>query len=140
MSIYGSPIVDPGFLIVNHRGFLFAPQSGTYTFQFGLTDDIALLWVGLVAYSGWNRTNAAMVAVNSVPGATVAVPLIAGTYTPIRVVYGNAPGFASFVFSITAPNGTVLLSSENNPGSTFVFQFSCDGTSAPPFPPFGSET
>ena len=58
---------------------------------------------------------------------------------PFRIMYANAQGAAEFEMSIVDPNGNVVLDA-HIPSSSQVVQFSCDGISAPMYPPFGSET
>ncbi|KAH0038681.1 hypothetical protein KCU78_g1444, partial [Aureobasidium melanogenum] len=103
-------------------------------------DDIALLWLGSNAYSGWTRANAdATAVIFGNPSASATIDLVQGQYLPFRIVFGQAQGAISFYLSVAAPDGTVILNS-NTPNSQFLVRFSCDGTLAPEFPPFGSET
>lgn len=62
-----------------------------------------------------------------------------GQYYALRIVYANAQTNAAERMSITAPDGTVILGVDSvaNP---YVVQYSCDGVTAPPYPPFGQET
>lgn len=48
-------------ITLDYRGYLYAAQTGTFTFSVSNVDDIVLVWVGPNAYSGWTRTNAALV-------------------------------------------------------------------------------
>jgi len=141
ISIYGSTqTFESDYFTLNHVGYIFAQTSGTYTFALTQPDDIALLWLDQNAYSGWTRDNADAIAViHGNPSASATVDLVQGQYLPFRIVFGQAQGAVSFYLSVTAPDGTVILNS-NTPGSPFLVQYSCDGTSAPAFPAFGSET
>jgi hypothetical protein len=65
--------------------------------------------------------------------------LVAGQYYALRIMYANAQGDADFGYSITAPDGTVIVDASTG-ASIDIVQFSCDGTTAPPYAPFGSET
>lgn len=71
--------------------------------------------------------------------ATTTYALEAEEYLAFRIVFGQAQGAAVFQFSVTAPDGTVILDS-NTEDSPYLVQYSCDGTTAPEFPAFGSET
>ncbi|KAL5347365.1 hypothetical protein ACLOAV_007677 [Pseudogymnoascus australis] len=59
--IHGNAPADPGLTTVKHRAYIFTQQSGTYTFRFPFVDDISLLGVGPAAYSGYTRSNANIV-------------------------------------------------------------------------------
>jgi hypothetical protein len=139
--IYGSAQTFPlNYFALNHRGYIFAQLDGDYTFTFPEPDDIVLLWVGERAYSGWTRANAdAINIVNGGQTVTHKVTFEAGKYYPIRIIFGQAQGPATFTASVTAPDGTVILSSSSG-ASPFLVQYSCDGVLAPPFAPFGAET
>ncbi|KAH0387173.1 hypothetical protein E4T50_15899 [Aureobasidium sp. EXF-12298] len=141
ISIYGSTqTFESDYFTLNHVGYIFAQTSGTYTFTLTQPDDIALLWLGSNAYSGWTRDNAdATAVIFGNPSASATVDLVQGQYLPFRVVFGQAQGAVSFYLTLTAPDGTVILNSDTS-NSPFLVQFSCDGTSAPAFPAFGSET
>jgi hypothetical protein len=45
-SIYGQASQDKGYVVANHRGYLYAQQAGVHTFSAPITDDVSLLWVG----------------------------------------------------------------------------------------------
>jgi hypothetical protein len=141
VSIYGSTrTFQSDYFTLNHVGYIFAQSSGTYTFTLSQPDDIALLWLGSNAYSGWTRDNAdATAVIFGSPSASATVNLVQGDYLPFRIVFGQAQGAISFYLSLTAPDGTVILDS-NTPDSRFLVRYSCDSTSAPAFPAFGSET
>lgn len=118
---------------------IFAQVPGKYVFTISNPDDIVFLYLGDKAVSGWARNNANAVAscCSSYPTwASTSYTLEAGDYLPFRIVFGQQGGPVKFAFSITAPDGTVILDS-NTSESDFVVQYSCDGTSAPAFAPFG---
>lgn len=141
ISIYGQPPMRTDFFAINHRGYLFARQSGEYTFYTPATDEITLFWIGGKAYSGFERDNADIdqqyIGSGGIP-ITFKVTLSVGQYYPIRILYANAQGYSALSFTVVAPDGTTIVSSNSDP-SPYLVQFSCDGT-APPFPPFGQET
>jgi hypothetical protein len=107
ISIYGSPLTDPGFLTINHRGYLYASQSGAYTFSSTAADEITDLWIGPLTYAVWNGPNALQENVNNIgiPVSTTQV-LVAGVYYPLRIAWMNAQGDAAFGYLITAPDGS----------------------------------
>ncbi|KAI4728672.1 hypothetical protein E4T49_03498 [Aureobasidium sp. EXF-10728] len=144
MQIYDSGRFENSeYFILNHRGYIFAQVAGTYTFTIGNPDDIVFLWLGETSKSGWNKGNAnAVASIARETGyrnfASTQYTLEAGEYLPFRIFFGQQNGPALFTFSITAPDGTVILGN-NTPQSDAIVQFSCDGTTAPQFPAFGQE-
>lgn len=145
IKVYGKGNYPSSVYIINHRGFLFVPESGTYTFTINAIDDLMYIWLGAVAYSGWNRLDALQTAnsnpANNVAGgpASFSQVLQAGTYLPIRILYKQSGSAAVLDYSITGPSGQILLSSSTLT-SNYAVQYSCDGMTAPAFPPFGVET
>jgi hypothetical protein len=140
ISIYGSnQQFNSQFFALNHRGYIYAEVSGDYTFNTPGVDDINFFWWGPDAYSGWTESNVNASIACSGTSATVNVTLLSGQYYPIRFIFANAEENLVEVMSITAPDGTVILGA-NSTGSPYIVQYSCDGTSAKPYPLFGHET
>lgn len=140
VSIYSSTqTFDVTYIALNHRGYIYAEISGDYTFTSSEADDLLFFWSGPKAFSGWTESNADATDYYCGPGATFTVSLLAGQYYPFRIVYVNAESNAYENITITAPDGTVILGATSK-GSPYIVQYSCDGTSAPPFPAFGHES
>lgn len=140
VSIYGSTSLFGSFyLVIDHRGYLFAQATGTYTFSTQSVDDLFLLWIGPNALSGWTRPNANLEGNLSNQQVTFTIDLVAGEYYPLRFMWVNGDGPGNFEFSITAPDGTIVLDADTV-ASPYIVQFSCDGTTAPAYPAWGSET
>ena len=97
------------------------------------------MWVGAKAKQSWARSNDDL-DVSIGPGqGSFTYSLTAGQYLPVRIMFAQGQLAAVFKMSITAPDGTVFLDSSTN-GSPYLVQYSCDGTSAPPYAqPFGAE-
>lgn len=132
------------YFALNHRGYIYAALTGAYTFSFFGVDDAVWLWVGPTAYSGWTRANADLTVTfqfenpyRPASGSRL-IQLTHGQYYPLRIMFAQTYGEAVFQFTVTAPDGTEFLSSDSA-GSDYLVQYSCDGTTAPQFPPFGSE-
>ncbi|KAI5211067.1 hypothetical protein AUEXF2481DRAFT_88074 [Aureobasidium subglaciale EXF-2481] len=143
ITLYGSDKSVPStFFVLNHRGYIFAQVAGVYTFTTSQADDITYLYLGDAAYKGYTRSNYNAKAVccdapaNSASGTYT---LESGQYLPFRLVFGQQGGPVVFSFSVTAPDGTVILDA-NTHDSKFIVQYSCDGTTAPAFPAWGQET
>ena len=140
-NIYAQAPKTPDYVTVNHRGYIFAEQSGEYTFTFPSIDNIALLWVGTTAYYDYTRSNANLeqlyVAAGGQPVQYKAT-FTAGQYYPFRAMFGNGGGPGNFKLSIKGPDGKVILD-DTTAVSPAIVQYSCDGVSAPKFPEFGAE-
>ncbi|CAK7198605.1 hypothetical protein SEUCBS139899_001269 [Sporothrix eucalyptigena] len=141
ITVYGTSYeFESDYFVLDHRGYIFAAENGSYTISFTNVDDIVLLWLGANAYAGWTRADAnAGIYFGEGGDGSASVDMVEGEYMPIRIMYAQAQGAAVFQVSITAPDGTVFLSSstENSP---YLVQYSCDLVSAPQFPAWGSET
>ena len=128
---------------LNHRGYIFARITGTYTFQFleGF-DDISILWIGPNAYNGWSRSNADIVeAIGDGQLEPIRLRLTAGSYTPIRILYGNAPGEAHLMMEITDPQGYTIVDRGGYTPTNYLVQYGCNEAAdlAPQYPAFGNE-
>lgn len=138
---YDSPLAfDESYFVLNHRWYLHAPQSGIYTVSVPTVDDIALLYVGPNAFSNYSRASANQTFTSSGASSTYTFSTTAGSYVPMRLFYAQATGAYSLTFSLTAPDGTVLIDPSST-ASTSVIQYGCGGydSPAPPFPEFSYE-
>ena len=136
-----SKTVPANYFVLNHRGYIFAEMNGEYTFTTSDVDDITYLYLGDAALKGYDRTNYAAKLVccdPSLTSASATYALKTGDYLPFRVVFGQQGGPVAFTFSVTAPDGSVVLDAGTQ-GSEFVVQYSCDGDAAPKFPAWGQE-
>ncbi|KAL1310555.1 hypothetical protein AAFC00_000834 [Neodothiora populina] len=126
--------------VLNHRGYFFAREAGSYTFTIPSTDDVAFVWVGEAAYSGYNEGNALVLSSFQNSSAVSATKYLSkGAYVPIRVIYGNQGGGpGSLYFEIKSPSGVVLLKSDGS-ASKYLVQKGCDASVAPAFAAFGAE-
>lgn len=111
IHIYGSPKTFPStYFALNHRGYIYAVQSGTYTFTSHNSDEIVLYWIGSKAYSGWTRANAdlddAIYSPRRGQLITFTTELQEGHYYALRIVFANAQIHAIENISVTAPDGT----------------------------------
>ncbi|KAH0011437.1 hypothetical protein KCU78_g10022, partial [Aureobasidium melanogenum] len=143
VNLYGtSENVPASYFVLNHRGYIFAQIDGDYTFTTSQVDDITFLYLGDDAIRGYGLNNYDAKAVCcSAPAnsASATYSLTTGQYLPFRLVFGQQGGPVVFSFSITAPDGTVILDA-NTQNSDFIVQYSCDGTTAPAFPAWGQES
>ncbi|GAO14800.1 hypothetical protein UVI_02005290 [Ustilaginoidea virens] len=132
--LYGEAIAT-NLAAVIHQGFLLAPETGNFTFIFGQADDIALVWLGNLAYSGWTRANADIERTYIPPPGDetrTVRHLEQGTYYPVRVAWGDKGGNVALSVKIVAPNGTELTGQD---GGYFRTE-ACDGSYGK-FPAYG---
>ncbi|KAG5949751.1 hypothetical protein E4U60_000036 [Claviceps pazoutovae] len=133
-NLYGQSLSTNQAAVI-HQGFLLAPETGNYTFTFGQADDIALVWLGQNAFSGWTRANADIERTYIPPPGdeTQTVRLLEkGTYYPVRIAWGDKGGNVAMSVKITAPNGTELTGQD---GGYFRTE-ACDGSYGK-FPAYG---
>ncbi|KAF5593271.1 conidiospore surface protein [Fusarium pseudoanthophilum] len=118
--IYGSTTdLDLDYFALNHHGYLYSCDAGTYKFDIPYANDAVYLWIGSKA-------------------AHFEIDLPAGQYIPIRFVYSQAQYGGGFTFTVTAPNGQVLVGNDVT-ASPYIVRNSCDGILAPGYFPFGQE-
>lgn len=78
---------------IEYKGYFLASYTGTHTFYLN-SDDASYLWLGLTALSGYTTGNA-LVNNGGLHGPTevsATVNLVAGTYYPVRIQFGNNTG------------------------------------------------
>lgn len=122
-----------------YRGFLFACQAGRYRFKSPYSDDITIMWFGAPAYEGYARDNADIVQAYYGDNSPKDIyrDLEAGTYYPIRVLWGNTGGASDLSLRIYGPDGQDV-SGADQAGEHYLTTEACDGSYAP-FPPWGEE-
>ncbi|KAF5657457.1 hypothetical protein FHETE_10427 [Fusarium heterosporum] len=131
------------YFALNHHGYFYACESGTYKFEIPYANDAVYLWLGSPAYASWSENNANAKARYNQPdhiagSASFEVDLPADVYIPIRLVYGQAQYGGGFTFTITSPSGQVLAGNDVV-SSPLIVRYSCDGINAPQYLPFGQE-
>lgn len=78
--------------------------GGEWTFSV-LSDDIGYLWIGDTATSGYKSTNVVVAGLASNPAQTGTIVLLAGTYYPMRILYGDGGGGRYIQMAFTPPGG-----------------------------------
>ncbi|ATY58510.1 GLEYA adhesin domain [Cordyceps militaris] len=132
---------DPLFrnAAASYRGFLFACQAGRYRFNSPYSDDITIMWFGDKAYGNYTRDNADIIQFfygDNRPR-NIYRDLEAGTYYPIRVLWGNTGGASDLSLRIYGPAGEDVSGADQS-GEHFLTTEACDGSYAP-FAPWGKE-
>lgn len=147
VSIYGRSTSDATSLVLDHVFYLFAGRgTGYYSFVIPYADDVTFVWIGSDALSGWTRSNADLTQFWSSSGQsskTLAFYLNQGTYTPVRVMWGNGGGQGDLRFNVLAPDGTTLMSSTAGANAGYlspdIVQFPCNTALGAKFAAWGSE-
>lgn len=84
-------------------GYFLAPTTGVYNFSLN-SDDGSYFWIGNEAVSGYTTGNAQVFATFNTGTVTSGnIQLTAGTYYPVRVLYGNGTGSAYVTLSFSGP-------------------------------------
>lgn len=88
-------INEPGLLndtSIEYQGYFLASYTGTHTF-FLNSDDGSYLWIGLTALSGYTTANALINngGLHALSEVSATISLVAGTYYPLRIQFGNGP-------------------------------------------------
>lgn len=138
-NIYGNKPKQSEHVVTTHRGYLYAKQSGVYTFTAPACDDSLRLWIGDKASSGWTAGNVDLFQEYVSAGGSpkqFTKPLEKGKYYPLRLVWGNYAGVGNFGFEIKAPDGSVVLDGRSG-ASDYLVSHSCDGSTAPKYPAWG---
>ena len=93
--LYDSTFVPSHNLYLNQVGYLYTPQTGNYRILIPSVWNIAFFWIGAVAISGWNASNAFLRVDNAPPnpratagGGNRTIHLPAGSYIPFRIGFG----------------------------------------------------
>ena len=97
---------------IEYKGYFLATYTGTHTFYLN-SDDGSWLWIGPTALTGFTTTNALVKngGLHGLSEVSATISLVAGTYYPIRIQFGNGPSgpgqlFASYEHSGQAKTQT----------------------------------
>ena len=88
-------IAEPSLLnntSIEYKGYFLATYTGTHTFYLA-SDDGSWMWVGPTALTGFTTTNALVKngGLHAVVEVNATISLVAGTYYPVRIQFGNGP-------------------------------------------------
>jgi hypothetical protein len=118
--------MDSQYIAVDHRGYLYTKQAGTYTVTFLSSNEVTFAWVGTHVDSQiWIY-----------PQLSASQTFAAGQFIPLRFLFFNAQGGASMFLTMTAPDGTTILG-QDSPANDYIVQ-SCSGGPALPYAPWGT--
>jgi hypothetical protein len=116
-GVYGHTASNGGYIVVNHRGYLWAREAGEYTFELPVTDDLTLLWLGDTAVRGYTRANANIVQWLGLKRVVYRATLDEGKYYPLRVMWANGGRPGKFAMRVLAPDGGVIVSNDTTVAS-----------------------
>ena len=88
-------IAEPSLLnntSIEYKSYFLATYTGTHTFYLA-SDDGSWMWVGPTALTGFTTTNALVKngGLHAVVEVSATISLVAGTYYPVRIQFGNGP-------------------------------------------------
>jgi len=88
-------IAEPSLLnntSIEYKGYFLATYTGTHTFYLA-SDDGSFMWVGPTALTGFTTANALVKngGLHGVVEVSATISLVAGTYYPVRIQFGNGP-------------------------------------------------
>ena len=88
-------IAEPSLLnntSIEYKGYFLATYTGTHTFYLS-SDDGSWLWIGPTALTGFTTANALVKngGLHAVVEVNATISLVAGTYYPVRIQFGNGP-------------------------------------------------
>ena len=107
-------ISEPGLLnntSIEYKGYFLATYTGTHTFYLS-SDDGSYMWIGLTALSGFTTANALVQngGLHSQQEVSATISLVAGTYYPLRIQFGNGPSGPGVLVASYAHTGQTKTS------------------------------
>ena len=93
---------------IEWTGYFKAPITGLYTFGI-YSDNIFCAWIGEFAKMGYTKTNVLLTADYTNGTVTNKINLVAGTYYPIRILYGEDVLSNDINFYFQLPDSTIKI-------------------------------
>ena len=96
---------------IEYKGYFLATYTGTHTFYLS-SDDGSYMWVGATALTGFTTANALVQngGLHAVVEVSATISLVAGTYYPIRIQFGNGPAGPGALIASYAHSGQAKTS------------------------------
>ena len=96
---------------IEYKGYFLATYTGTHTFYLN-SDDGSWLWIGPTALTGFTTANALVQngGLHALSEVSATTSLVAGTYYPIRIQFGNGPSGPGQLFASYAHSGQAKTS------------------------------
>jgi len=91
---------------IEYKGYFLATYTGTHTFYLN-SDDGSWMWIGPTALTGFTTANALVQngGLHGTHEVSATISLVAGTYYPIRIQFGNGPTGPGELFASYAHSG-----------------------------------
>ena len=91
---------------IEYKGYFLATYTGTHTFYLS-SDDGSFMWVGPTALTGFTTANALVQngGLHGVVEVSATISLVAGTYYPVRIQFGNGPSGPGALIASYAHSG-----------------------------------
>jgi hypothetical protein len=91
---------------IEYKGYFLATYTGTHTFYLS-SDDGSYMWVGPTALTGFTTANALVQngGLHGVIEVSATISLVAGTYYPVRIQFGNGPSGPGALIASYAHSG-----------------------------------
>lgn len=129
--------------VVVYRGYIVPASAGDYTFEIDDQDDIAAVWTGDEAVSGFDIAQAHLASSygeyhRATEHTFVVTPSEVGQTVPFRILFANAQVGAVFVAKITDPAGNVILGLDSQKNHQIISSCS-PGGDTPEWPAWESE-
>lgn len=139
IQLYDARLSSCAWWTLVHRGYVYAGQTGVYTFAIpGTIDDEVYAWVGATAVAGYSSANPSLQLSYNLQQPSFQYSASAGDYIPLRVQFSQGPGLFTFALEVSQPDGSVLIASDGSSGLKNVVQFGCDGATTS-WLPWGAE-
>jgi hypothetical protein len=96
---------------IEYKGYFLATYTGTHTFYLS-SDDGSFMWVGPTALTGFTTANALVQngGLHGVVEVSATISLVAGTYYPVRIQFGNGPSGPGALIASYAHSGQLKTS------------------------------
>ena len=96
---------------IEYKGYFLATYTGTHTFYLS-SDDGSYMWIGLTALSGFTTANALIQngGLHGQQEVSATINLVAGTYYPLRIQFGNGPSGPGVLVASYAHTGQTKTS------------------------------
>ncbi|KAF3901499.1 hypothetical protein ABW20_dc0105075 [Dactylellina cionopaga] len=126
------PLQSDNRYVLDYHGYIYIPKTTTYTFELSAVNDIACMWIGNNAISGYTKANANTCAEYNYAGQgtgynSFQADLSGGSYLPLRIIFENNSGSATLVLVVRDGDGTYYVDIESMDSSPYLILFSCDG-------------
>ena len=96
---------------IEYKGYFLATYTGTHIFYLS-SDDGSFMWVGPTALTGFTTANALVQngGLHGVAEVSATTSLVAGTYYPVRIQFGNGPSGPGALIASYAHSGQAKTS------------------------------